>query len=230
MTLTKADEMKNLGRLLQLTNSAMPVGGFSYSEGMEQLIAEKVICDYDGLKGWIEDSLDYGVIRIEACALKRVYEAKSNCNEKSQIFWDQWLLSTIETEELRRQSIDMGRALQRILNALPNNVCNPGQKQSPLKNYACIYGRTAADWEISLDSAIYGYLHRWVLSIIDVGVKLIPLGQSVGQKCLWNIQTILDAKVAEIMFLVDEDLYSWNSGIVLASMNHEIQYSRLYRS
>lgn len=224
------DEIHNLGPLLQLTNSAMPIGGFSYSEGLEQLIEQKIIPDYNALKIWIEDSLNFGTIRLEACVLKRVYDAKRAHDKKSLFFWDEWLLATMEAEELRRQSLDMGRALQRLLTSLVNNDSPLEKYQPTLKNYASVFGEAIADWEIPLAPALYGYLYRWVSSTLDVGIKLIPMGQSAGQKCLWNIHPLLEEKVSELLSLSDEDLYSWNIGIVLASMHHETQYSRLYRS
>lgn len=228
--LNEKDKTHNLGHLLQLTNSALPIGGFSYSEGLEQLIEEKVIRDYNDLELWIKDSLDYGIIRLEGCVLKRIYQARKSDDSTSLIFWDQWLLASMETEELRRQSVDMGRALQRLNSFLSNSDCSLDRDRVVLRNYASIFGKTAADWNIPLNSALYGYLYRWISSILDVGVKLIPMGQSAGQKCLWNIQPFLEEKVFELLSLPNEDLYAWNIGVVLASMQHETQYSRLYRS
>ncbi|MHB1731282.1 MAG: urease accessory protein UreF [Leptospirillum sp.] len=226
----KKGKNHNLGHLLQITNSALPIGGFSYSEGLEQLIEEKIICNSNELEFWIKDSLDYGIIRFEGCVLKRIYQACKNDDFNSLIFWDQWLLASMETEELRRQSVDMGRALQRLNSSLSDSKCGLDQERVILINYASVFGKTAADWNIPLDSALYGYLYRWISSILDVGVKLIPMGQSAGQKCLWNIQPFLENKVFELLSLPNEDLYVWNTAVVLASMQHETQYSRLYRS
>ena len=74
------------------------------------------------------------------------------------------------------------------------------------------------------------YLHSWVTNQIGVGVKLIPLGQTAGQQILWQLQGELDLLSETILTLADEDLYACSWGSSLASMQHEILYSRLFRS
>ena len=97
-------------------------------------------------------------------------------------------------------------------------------------NYAIAFGIAAADWKINLSAALLGYLHSWTTNLITAGVKLIPLGQTAGQKLLLDLQVNLICATEEILALEDDNLSSCGWGLALASMAHEIQYTRLFRS
>ena len=88
----------------------------------------------------------------------------------------------------------------------------------------------AVGWEIDLSAAILGYLHSWATNLITAGVKLVPLGQTAGQQLLLQIQTNISSATKEILILEDDDLSSCGWGLSLASMSHEIQYTRLFQS
>lgn len=135
-----------------------------------------------------------------------------------------------ETEELRQQSWQMGRSLVRLLlelqpqlAALLNDVSNPC-------NFAIAFGIAATHGNIALSHALLGYLHSWATNLITAGVKLIPLGQTAGQKLLLELKINLNCTTEEILALEDDNLSSCGWGVALASMAHEIQYTRLFRS
>ena len=97
-------------------------------------------------------------------------------------------------------------------------------------NYAIAFGIAAACWQIPLFEATLGYLHSWASNLITAGVKLIPLGQTVGQQLLLNLHPHLGSAAEEILILEDDALCSCGWGRALASMAHETQYTRLFRS
>ena len=145
-------------------------------------------------------------------------------------YWNHWLSAARETEELRQQSWQMGRSLMRLLLELQPQLAYAIDAVGSPCNYAIAFGVAAAHWKISPSDAILGYLHSWATNLITAGVKLIPLGQTSGQKLLLDLNTNLICATKEILVLEDNDLSSCGWGLALASMAHETQYTRLFRS
>lgn len=216
--------------LLQLASPALPVGAYSYSEGIETLVDRQIIRDFNSLKHWIERELELGAIRVEAAIALRASRATQNNDISSLLYWNSWLSAARETEELRNQSWQMGSALSRLISKINpetepfiSAIGNPG-------NYAVIFGIAAVGFAIDERSLLLGYLHSWASNLIGVGVKLIPLGQTQGQQLTIDLQRAIVTAIPEIMTLKDDDLSSWGWGLSLASMAHETLYSRLFRS
>jgi urease accessory protein len=125
----------------------------------------------------------------------------------------------------------MGRSLLRLLQdlhlvELPQSTV----LQQEGCHFAIAFALAAVRWQIDLPSAMLGYLHSWTSNLVNVGVKLIPLGQTAGQRLLLQLQPAIECAVAEVLLLQDDDLGSCSWGLALASMAHETQYSRLFRS
>ena len=97
-------------------------------------------------------------------------------------------------------------------------------------NYAIAFGVATHYWQISQDAAVLGYLQSWATNLVTAGIKLIPLGQTAGQRILMNLQTHIIDATAKILVLTDDELSSCSWGLSLASMAHETQYTRLFRS
>ncbi|MGE5655076.1 MAG: urease accessory protein UreF [Actinomycetota bacterium] len=218
--------------LLQLASPALPVGAYSYSEGLEALVEAGIVKNEASLRQWLESSLRWGAVRLEAAVMIRAYRAVKFGDLAALGYWNGWATATKETEELRLQSWQMGRVLIRLLQDL-----QPGEHLESLIqacgspcNFATAYGLAAADWQIEEETALLSYLHSWVTNAIAAGVKLIPLGQTAGQQLLFNLQPCLTTTAQEVSGLEDENLNSCSWGLALASMAHETQYTRLFRS
>lgn len=221
-------------RLLQLASPALPVGAYSYSEGLEALVDKRQVHNSETLEQWLTQELRYGAIRLEATVMVRGYQAMQNQDWEALQAWNRWLSAARETEELRLQSWQMGRSLLRLLSDLEPMLLFDSACQRSLQaegcNFAIAFAIAAATWEIDLQSALLAYLHSWASNLISAGVKLIPLGQTAGQQLLLNLQISLQGAMADILLLPDEQLGSCGWGLALASMAHEHQYSRLFRS
>jgi urease accessory protein len=215
--------------LLQLVSPALPVGAYSYSEGLETLVEWDVISNNHTLQHWLEQELDYGAIRLEAAVMLRAYQATVSSDRSTLIYWNNWLSAARETSELRASSWQMGQSLMRLLLAMKpveaQNLCLQGEC-----NYATALGIAAALEQIDLKSLILGYLHSWATNLITAGVKLIPLGQTAGQILLHELHPHISAAATKIIGLQDDELSSCSWGLSLASMAHENQYTRLFRS
>jgi urease accessory protein len=215
-----------LGRLLQLSSAALPVGAFAYSEGLEHLVESEIIRKPDDLAGWLIDSLCYGAIRVDVAIVKRVFDARKNGDMAGQHYWDTWISASRESEELREQSWTMGRALWRIA----MNIHDASLSEKALANFTAVYAVVTAQWGIPVQAAIFAYLYSWLNNLVTAGVKLIPIGQMSGQKILWQLQDRLNDAASYALTVTDDELYIWGAGQSLASMSHESQYSRLFRS
>lgn len=228
--------MQNLTllNLLQLASPTLPVGAYSYSDGLEMLVEKEVINNPKSLKHWLEQELRYGAIRLEAAVMVRAYRSATNNNFDDLGYWNAWLSAAKETAELRSQSQQMGNSLMRLMLGLQHPI---GTSLAELAtaagspcNYAIAFGIAAATWQIDITSVILGYLHSWASNLIGAGVKLVPLGQTAGQQLLLELNSNIAAASQEILTLEDDDLSSCGWGLALASMAHETQYTRLFRS
>jgi urease accessory protein len=221
---------QQLLRLLQLASPLLPVGGYSYSEGLESLISQQIIHDRVTLQAWIDRELQVGAIRIETAIMDRAYLAGMQSDPHRLQYWNQWLSAVRETEELRQQSWQMGGSLIKLLVELTPEIQDLIISIERPCNYAIAFGIAAQYWQIDRQMTITAYLHSWVTNQIGAGIKLIPLGQTAGQQILWQLQEKLDLLAQTIPVLADDDLYACSWGLSLASMQHETLYSRLFRS
>jgi urease accessory protein len=220
----------SLLHLLQLVSPALPVGAYSYSEGLENLVDRDVINHKKTLEDWIKYELRYGSIRIETAVMLRSYHSVCQRDLEALDKWNAWLSAARDTEELRQQSWQMGRSLLKLFIELqPQYSYIASAIESPC-NYAVAFGLAAACWQIDDEVAAIGYLQSWTANIISAGVRLIPLGQTAGQQILINLHDIIIRVTQEILLLEDEELSSCSWGLALASMSHQTQYTRLFRS
>ncbi len=221
-----------LTRLLQLASPSLPVGAYSYSEGLEYAVHAGWVRDAETLGAWLRDGLDAGAARLEAAVLVRMYDAWARGDTDAAARWDTWLSASRETEELRTQSEDTGRALLRLLAALGPALVQDRARDGLRGrcNFASAFALAASGWGIARADALTAWLHGWAANLVSAGVKLVPLGQTAGQQLLWALQDDI-ARAAEVAAGIDdEDLGVASWGLALASMAHETQYSRLFRS
>jgi len=222
--------------LLQLAFA--PVGAYSYSEGIESLVETGAIDNEISLRNWLENSLEFGAVRVEAAVAIRALRAAQIGDLKALSYWNAWATAAKESEELRLQSWQMGRTLTRLLldlrspvpSVLPRIVQELVEVGGNQCNFAIGFGIAAACWQIEEEAAVVGYLYSWAANLAGAGVKLIPLGQTAGQQLLLDLHSQISLTAREVLQLEDDDLASCSWGLGLASMAHETQYTRLFRS
>jgi urease accessory protein len=219
----------NLLSLLQLTSPALPVGAYSYSEGLESLVEGHWITNETQLRQWIVASMTTGSIGLEAAILLRAQRTGIAQDFAQLTYWNNWLSASRETAELQKQSWQMGRSLLKLLGDLygPNALPILDGEEC---NFAIAFALAAVLGGIDEQTTLLGYLHSWASNIVSAGIKLIPLGQTAGQRLIMDLQGPIGENLERIMLLSDDQLYSCSWGLALASMAHETQYSRLFRS
>lgn len=224
------DNPQALLRLLQLASPALPVGAFSYSEGLETLVETGVIDTASTLHHWLSQDLHYGVVRLEAAVIVRVYRAMAQLDWSALATWNQWLSAVRETAEGRAQSWQMGRSLIRMVEQMEPELTAAIAAVGTPCNFAVAFGITAFHWGIDPAAAVLGYLQSWATNLVNAGVKLIPLGQTTGQQLLLQLYPEIAAIAPTLLTLPDTELTTSGWGASFASMQHETLYSRLFRS
>jgi urease accessory protein len=220
----------NFLSILQLASPGLPVGAYSYSEGLEMLVEKGIISDSASLQHWLEAELRYGAVRLDAAVMVRAAQSGTIDNIAKLCYWNLWLSAARETQELRTSSWQMGRSLSQLLGKLQPEIMPVVNAVGEPCNYAIAFGMAAAHWQINIQAALLAYLHSWASNLMTAGVKLIPLGQTAGQELLLDLQPLIITAVSEILALEDDQLSCCSWGLSLASMQHETQYTRLFRS
>lgn len=230
MPINTIEHDTSLLRLLQLASPSLPVGAYSYSEGLEYAVHIDRVKDAATLRAWLEDGLHYGSALLDAAVVCRVYEARQRGDGAAVQQWNCWLTASRESEELRQQSHDMGRALLRLLRDLKPSVPDCVSWRDEPCNFATAYALAAVHWDIPCSDAIVGYLQGWAANLMSAGIKLIPLGQTAGQQMMWDLQIAIRTAAISAISMTDDKLGVGGWGMALASMAHETQYTRLFRS
>ena len=202
-----------LVRLLQLASPTLPVGAYSYSQGLEAAIDAGLVRDRETAKEWIADVLELSMARLEAQVLRA--QIASPTQERNDFF-----LATRETAELRAETLQMGQALARLLSELGISV----PIEAPA--FPTAFAIAVRHWNIEPKEAVVAYLWSWLENQVMAAVKAVPLGQTAGQKILLDLGGRLD-RIEEI----PEPMWSnFAPGLACLSSRHETQYSRLFRS
>ncbi len=229
-TLTNIIEMNtSLLKLMQLVSPSLPIGSFTYSQGIEYAVECGWIDSDDALQQWLEDQMLTSIAQLDLPVLQRLYDAAEAGDETALEKWSQILLASRETSELRQEEINRGRALATLLIAL--DVPCAKQWQPILAScQAAAFATAAAGWNISYRDAAYGYVWGWLENLVLAAVKIIPLGQTQGQQLLHTMAETIPAVVASSMQITDTMIGASNPALAIISSRHETQYTRLYRS
>lgn len=218
--------------LLRLASPQLPIGGYSYSQGLEMAVEQQRVQDETSAARWLADQLLLNLARFEAPLLL------AHCRAATAEEWAELERlaashrASRETRELRLESRQMGYSLRQLLENLPEldaparalfqRIDEPG--------LALGWALAARAWGISPEDALTAWLWGWLENQLAVLMKTLPLGQQAAQR--------LTSQLLPALYQAQRDARelpggAWGSapfGLVLASMGHERQYSRLFRS
>ena len=216
-------------RLLQLTSPSLPIGGYSYSQGIEWAVEAGWICNADDLTAWLGDQLDNTLGCLEIPLLTRMCKACRADDAAQLAAWCDELLAWRETAELRTEERNRGRALAELLIAL--KVPGAAAHRSILtQTQLAGLAHAAEHWGITTEQLALGYAWSWLENLVLAGVKLVPLGQTDGQRVLLRLGERLPEIVAHGLALPDTAIGASLPALAIASSAHETQYTRLFRS
>ncbi len=221
-----------LVRLLQLASPALPIGAYSYSQGLEAAVEAGTVHDAVSVQRWIGDLMEYAIGPGELAVLARCMQALARQDVSAFTDWNAWFRASRETSELRLETEQTGTALAKLLGDL--DLLDEGAQASvraasPLTLPAA-FALASFGSGVDADSALTGYVWSWLENQVLAAMKSMPLGQVGGQRILRALGARVPIVVAAAMSMDDDDIASFAPGLALASARHEIQYTRLFRS
>lgn len=216
-------------RLWQLISPTLPVGAYAYSAGLEYGVDCGWIKNESDASEWISGQLQHNLCTLDIPVLARLYQAWQTNDIDRVRTWNQFLLASRESHELRTEDIHLGAALAQLLPEL--EIEEAADWRAPEQaSYATLFALAAARWHIPLQDSAQGYLWAWCENQVAAAIKLIPLGQTAGQRIMSHISQELTQAVDHGLSLNDEDIGALAPAVAIASAKHETQYSRLFRS
>ena len=220
-----------LVRLLQLASPSLPIGAYSYSQGLEWAVEAGTVRDAASAQAWIGDLLAFVVARGEAAIAWRLLRAAGD-DWTAFARWNAWFRASRETAELRAETEQTGSSLARLAGDLalldaPARDALPGL--SPITLPAA-FALAARGFAIPADAALAAYVFAWLENQVLAALKLVPLGQVAGQRMLTALAATIPAVAATAAALADDDVTTFAPGFALACARHETQYTRLFRS
>ncbi len=219
----------SLIRLMQLCSSGLPIGNFTYSQGLEWAVECQWIKTEQDLREWLCDLIHNNLALLEIPILLRMLNA---CQAKDELALGRWtdlLLAHRETSELRFEENNRGRAMHKLLLELNIGMANLW-KPILIKSQSAGFALAAEHWKISLPYTAQGFGWSWLENMVLSGIKLIPLGQMAGQRILRDLSEELYAATEKGLNINDDSIGSSAPALAHASACHETQYTRLFRS
>jgi urease accessory protein len=207
-------------RLFQLISPALPVGAFSYSEGLEVLVQRRLLLDGAGVRVWLEAELQRGTLVLEAASLPGLLVAEAaELRER-----DSWLLALREAAEVRAQQRQMGASL---LGLLADLGFNPPALNLAWPAAFALAGRAL---EVGATELVEAYLYGWVANQLSAALRLVPLGPTEAQRLQLGLAPLIAKRALELEGADPDQLWSGGVGAGLAQLRHAELYSRLFRS
>lgn len=224
-----------LPRLLQLSSPTLPVGAFSYSQGLEWAAENGIIADETSARVWIGDVLHGTVATWDApyvAALMRAWRAAEfaevgTLNER--------FVASRETRELRSECVQMGQAMIESLRDWPGYPIEWLERLTALARadrlaFPTCWTSAAVCANVPVIDGVTAYLWSWLENAVMAAIKAVPLGQRAGQRILLALGGQIPGVAVAALDAPTGQCFNFLPGYALASMHHEHQYTRLFRS
>ena len=232
-------------QLIWLASPALPVGGFSYSEGLEAAVDSGRVHDEASAADWLADQLHLALARSDLAGVAQAGGAWGDGDVARAVGRNDWVLRTRETSELRQQAVQMGRSLVEWLKSVhpelvegcAHALASTGSARtdaaaasaSPL-SYPIAFALAASTSRAAVRSIALAFAFGWAENMMQAAIKSVPLGQSAGQRILARLAAEIPVAVDHALSLGDDERQAFSPMLAILSARHEHQYSRLFRS
>lgn len=228
-------------RLMHLCSVSLPVGGYSFSHGLEYAIDAAWVKTPQEVQQWIQLQIFHGLARVDLPIIRLAMAQPDRFQALNDLS-----LACRESKELRMTDLAMGEALHRLLPTLgvtpfvalpaassafqahlPHLVSKQAQ---PAYSFVVLFAQACKQWNVPVRDACLGYLWSWVENQVAAASKLVPLGQTTAQAMIAALQPDIPEAVNQSTHIDEDEIGACLPGLAMASALHETQYSRLFRS
>ena len=227
----EARSATSLMQLMWLASPALPIGGFSYSECLEAAVDSARVATEKEATAWLLDQLHLSLARADLAVVAKAVSAWQRDDHPRIAELNAWVLQTRESSELRAQTEQMGRSL---LEWLRNHTTARATQIDTLAamqpTYPVAFALAASACQAPLRDCLLGYAFGWAENMVQAAIKSVPLGQSAGQRILSALTAEIPTAVDHALGLADSERQAFSPLLAILSAQHEVQYSRLFRS
>lgn len=216
-------------RLMQLASSSLPVGAFTWSQGLEWAVEIGWVTSVDDFSGWQIQQMEQNFFTVDLPLLARLYCACEQDDLAAARRWSAYLLACRETRELRDEERSRGAAFTRLVTDWEPD-CSPQWRALFSESQLCGMAWLGVRWKIPLTELALSFGYSWIESAVMAGVKLVPFGQQAAQRLIISLCDRYAQGLAQALACPDASLGSSTPLAAIASARHETQYSRLFRS
>jgi len=222
----------SLLQLMWLASPALPVGGFSYSEGLEAAVEAGLVTTDTQAARWLVDQLHLSLARSDLAVTARAFKAWTREDVTTLAELNDWVLHTREAAEMRLQTEQMGRSLVEWLKNRGVEDARVARLAAlkPAPTWPVAFALAAAQTGAPLRESLLAFCFGWAENMVQAALKAVPLGQSAGQRVLTRVSAAIPDAVDHAIALAERDRQAFTPMLAILSARHETQYSRLFRS
>lgn len=218
-------DTRALLRLMAWLSPAFPVGGFAWSGGLERAVADRIVADAGGLSTWLTTLLSQGALWNDAILFAEGWRRVAD--EAGLVELAELGLALAGSAERHAETLSLGRAFVSAASAWPDPVMARLPEDVP---YPVAAGAVAAAHDVPIVQALAAYLHAALSQSVSAGIRLGVSGQAEGVAILAGLEDKIAAASARAAGGTLDDLGSAAVHADIASLRHETQHSRLFRS
>jgi urease accessory protein len=232
MIMTREPAAAALYRLMAWLSPAYPVGAFSYSSGLEWAVEAGDVVSAETLRRWLIVVIEHGGAFCDAVFLVHAHRAVATKDDAALHDVAELAAALAPSRERHLETTAQGRAfLDATRAAWPCAALDRlvALWDGPIA-YPVAVGAAAAGHDIPVESAVAAYLQAYAANLVSAGVRLVPLGQTDGQRVLAGLEEVIARTAGRALVTPLAAVGSAAFRADLASMRHETQYTRLFRS
>lgn len=227
--------MNNLLKLLQLSDPALPIGGFSHSAGLETYVQLGIVKDRTTAAAFIKEQLSQNIFYTDAAFVSLAYDAARENDFDKLLKLDTECTSVKLPREMRQASQKLGVRLLKIFSVNYNHAfvgeyAGAIAEEEAVGHYSIVFGIYAYLLGIEKKEALTGFYYNTAVGMVTNSVKLIPLGQQDGQDILFSLHRLMEELSVKSLNPDRELIGLCCTAFDIRCMQHEQLYSRLYMS